>query len=115
MRRKAALSRSISALLLASFLLLPAAASAAGGGMLTSGGKSTAASPAFGSGVGIVAEDAGGSLGAGHDSAKSADGGYYGSGHKDGGPIVTSGGVRAWTLNLLRGWLRLPISPRHGV
>lgn len=115
MRRKAARSHSLSALLLASLLLLPAAASAAGGGMLTSGGKSTAANPAFGSGAGVVAEDDGGYLGSGHDSAKSADGGYFGSGHKDGGTIVTSGGVRAWTLNLLRSWLRQPVSPRLGM
>ncbi|HEY9420590.1 MAG TPA: hypothetical protein VIW92_04185 [Thermoanaerobaculia bacterium] len=113
MRRKAALSRSLSALLLTSLLVLPAAASADGGGMLTSGGKSTADSPAFGSGAGVAAEDSGGYLGSGHASGKSADSGYFGSGHKDGGTIVTSGGVRAWTVTLLRTWLRLPLSPRH--
>jgi hypothetical protein len=115
MRRKAALSRSLSALLLTSLLALPAAASADGGTMLLSGGKSAAANPAFGSGAGIAAEADGGYLGSGHASAKSADGGYYGSGHKDGGTIVTSGGLRAWTFNLLRSWLRLPLSPRHGM
>lgn len=110
MRRKAALSRSLTALLLTSFLALPAAASADGGGMLTSGGKSTADGPAFGSGVGVAAEDDSGYFGSGHESGKSADGGYLGSGHKDGGTIVTSGGVRARAAALLRSWLR--VSPR---
>lgn len=114
--RSTSISRLSSVLVLASVLALPVAASADG--------------PAFGSGAGATetTED-GGYFGSGHKdgvigsgtkssglmgSGSKDGGGMITSGGKDGGTIVTSGGLRSWTRQL-RSLARLALLPWTGV
>lgn len=113
--RRTSFSRLSLAMILASVLALPMAVPA------------NADSPAFGSGAGI-AEDDGGYYGSGHKDGVIGSGtksGFMGSGSKDGGSIttsggkeggtiVTSGGLRAWTRQI-RSLARLAIFTWAGV
>lgn len=113
--RRTSFSRFTSALILSSVLALPVAAHADG--------------PAFGSGAGAAEAEDGGYLGSGHKdgvigsgtkssglmgSGSKDGGGMITSGGKDGGTIVTSGGLRAWARQL-RTLVRLTFVPWAGV
>lgn len=115
--RRTSFSRFTSALILSSVLALPAAVPAQADG------------PAFGSGAGIAEEEEGGYLGSGHKdgvigsgtkssglmgSGSKDGGGMITSGGKDGGTIVTSGGLRAWTRQI-RSLARLALLNWPGV
>ena len=119
MRRKS-FSRVTSALILSSVLALPMAAMTAI--------PANAEGPAFGSGAGATEED-GGYLGSGHKdgvigsgtkssglmgSGSKDGGGMITSGGKDGGTIVTSGGLRAWARHV-RSLARLALVPWAGM
>ncbi|HKV12193.1 MAG TPA: hypothetical protein VJ725_28875 [Thermoanaerobaculia bacterium] len=96
-------SRLSSALILASILALPGAARADG--------------PAFGSGAGAAEQEDGGYLGSGHKDGVIGSGtksAVLGSDGKDGGILTTSGGLRSWALQI-RMLARLGLSSWAGL
>ena len=118
--RRTSFSRVTSTLILSSVLALPMAAMTAI--------PANADGPAFGSGAGAAEQEDGGYYGSGHKdgvigsgtksglmgSGSKDGGGMITSGGKDGGIITTSGGLRAWTRQL-RNLARLTLATWAGM